>query len=692
MPTSRPSRRDLLIAGGAGVGLVVAWRLWPRQPASLLPRGRAEHALSGFIKVAEDGTVTVGVPQVELGHGVWSGLAQVAADELGADWSRVAVTGITAGAPTENALLSREWPEWSDLEAATGWSTSVPAYEARMRDAGAAARTLLRMAAAERWQVDRQACETRDGLVLSEGRRLPFGALATLAATQPLPAEIPWRDDHQGRLTPASLPRLDLPPKVDGSLQFAGDIRLPDMVFASVIEGPLGDARFVGFAGHAGAGFASRATVTTDRWASAIGRSWWEADQLLGRLRPRFEHKEMSSTATSERAVEVAFEADATTVFERRSSGDPTSGRALSARYSVGALPSAPLETAAATARLERGTVELWTATQLPALARTAVAQAAEVAEDRVVLHPVMAGGSFGARADVGLAGIAGELARTLGRPVQVMRSRTEEQRRVPPSPAGRARMSATLVAGGQVTGWHAQLACPRLGALDFPYAVPSVAVDHYESKASLPLGDYRGRWHILDTFAREAFTDELANAAGLDPFSFRIGLLGGNVRLARCLTRVADLGGWQGGGAGSSQGIALHSAHGSAIAVLAEARLEAGRVRVERLVAVADVGRVINPDIVRSQIIGGLVFGMSAATCAAVTIENGIMAPTRLGALRLPRMADCPPILVELIASGEAPGGVGELAVPPVPPAIAGALFAATGTRYRQLPFPASP
>ena len=221
------------------------------------------------------------------------------------------------------------------------------------------------------------------------------------------------------------------------------------------------------------------------------------------------------------------------------------------------------------------------------------------------------------------------------------------------------------------------------------PYAFASYAIDHHPAKIGVPTGDWRGRAHGLTAFFTECFIDELAAVSGVDPFSVRMAALGNNPRLAQCLSRVAARGGWQGGGVGTGQGLACHSMADSHIAVFAEADLggTGGRVRVSRLVAVVDCGRVINPDIVKQQIAGGLMFGMAAATGAPVNVIRGLAGPVRMGELGLPRLADAPRIEIELLNSPAPPGGVGELAVPPVAPAIANALYAGSGKRYRTLP-----
>lgn len=363
--------------------------------------------------------------------------------------------------------------------------------------------------------------------------------------------------------------------------------------------------------------------------------------------------------------------------------------------------------------------MQLWIGTQVPGLAARAAARAIGLAEDMVTVHPMMIGGSFGRRFEVEIAAQVAVLADRLKRPVQLIWSRAEDFRQDRFRPAAVARMTGRVNSAGQVEGWLAKIAVPATqhelkarvwdgehpdaamqrafgaspaaavaGAIP-PYAFASYAIDHHPAQIGVPTGDWRGRAHGLTAFFTESFIDELATVSGVDPFSVRMAALGNNPRLAQCLSRVAAMGGWQGGAAGTGQGLACHSMADSHIAVFAEADLggTGGRVRVSRLVAVVDCGRVINPDIVKQQIAGGLMFGMAAATGAPVSVRRGLAGPTRLGALGLPRLADAPRIEIELLNSPNPPGGVGELAVPPVAPAIANALFAGSGRRFRTLP-----
>lgn len=713
MPLAPFSRRSLLIGGGIGAGLVVGYRLWPRASSPMIAAGQRKHLLGEFVRVAEDGIVTVAVPQVELGHGVFTGLAQIVADALGADWSKVGVEVALPGALADNTLLEHDWGGATLGFAATGGSTSVRGYEARLRDAGAAARALLCAAAAARWGVDADAVDTHGGYAWHGRERIGFGALAADAARAALPADIVPRDGRANRLIPASLPRIDVPAKTDGTAQFAGDIRLPGLVYASIASGPIGAVRLVGIDRTGAQGVRGLLQlIETEHWVAAVATDWWAANRAIEAMRPRFEtHGPLADDRGIDAALTAALARDGERLVTR---GDidalPAGPRVTTRTYVTRLAAHAAVETATATATIEDGALRLWTNTQAPGLAAAAAARATGLSPEKVVVQPMLVGGAWGARFEVEIVEQVALLARWLTRPVQLTWSRAEEMRRATYRAPTLTRLTARTGAGGRIEAWSAQVAAPssldeqrrrvtgeqpaQAGAeaaavvgAEPPYAIPLLTVDHHPATIGVPTGAWRGRAHVANAFAAECFVDELAEQARVDPFSYRMAMLGGDVRLARCLARVVAIGGWQGGAPGSNQGVACHAMAGSHAAVLAEAYLEGDRIRVARLVAVVDVGRVINPDIVRAQVIGGLVFGLSGATGAPVSFAGGLARPTRYGALGLPRIADCPDILVELIQSGEPSGGASEVAVPPVAPAIAGALFAATGVRRRRLP-----
>ena len=729
------SRRNLLVGGGVGIGLIVGYGLWPRRYLTPQDVGLGEHILSGFVRIGEDGHVTVVVPQVELGHGVFTTMAQIVADELGADWRTVGVVTARPGPLYANTLFAREWEEGlgSALPArlidafatqdgfmATGGSGSVRAFEAPMRSAGAAARALLCGAAGARWGADWQACETHDGFVWRGDDKLRFGDLAAEAARRTVPSDIPWRTGREHRLTGIVVPRLDLPSKVDGSVDFAGDIRLQDMVYASITEGPAGDARVTSVDKAAALAVPGAIDlVQSERWVAGVGTNWWAADRALQAAHVHFSLTgDVPNSRKAANALEAALRGDGTRMASAGDIDEAFGGaRIFVQTYHVGLAPHASIETASVTASMDHGTLRLWAPVQLPGLAAIAAARALGISELDVVLQPMQVGGSFGARYEVDIVVQAAILTQRLKRPVQLMRSRVEEMRRDRFRPPAIAKMAARTAPDGRIAAWFAQIASPATahemqarvvdgrsahdalhatreisepaaiaGAVP-PYEIPIHAIDHHPAALGIPTGDWRGRAYASNCFFTECFVDEVAHMTGTDPFAARMAMLQDSPRLAQCLTRVAMLGNWLGGIAGSGQGLAVHMMSESYIAVLAEARLDGGRVRVDKLVAVADVGRVINPDVVKGQIIGGLVFGMSAATGAPLEVLSGLARPTDIGALRLPRMADCPEISVELISNASQPGGAGELAVPPTAPAIANALFAATGARYRQLP-----
>lgn len=732
---SKLDRRTLLIGGGVGIGLVLAWAAWPRTYLPNLTAGPGESLFGAWLKIGTDGHVTVAVPQCEEGQGVFTAMPQIIADELGADWKMVGVEPAPLNPLYANPLAAEELfeaalgPLPESLRRAhirrsglmlTGASTSIRNFESELRHAGAAARALLAKAAARRWGIDWKSVETFNGLAYQGNRKLGFGALAEAAAGESVPDEVPLRAGEGPRLLGQPLARLDGPPKVDGSANFAADIRLLDMVYASIRQGPIGETGLVKVDRAAANKIPGMlAVVTTDAWVAAVANNWWAAERAIDAMRPRFKTPEaVINSDTIDAALGAAFDAKGTRMAE---SGDLSAqfrgAQVVSAEYRVGLALHAPLEPMTATAVHRDGRLTLWVPTQAPGLARAAAARAAGLDESLVVLHPTMAGGSFGAKLETDAAAQVALLAMRIGRPVQLTWSRGEDFRRDRFRPAAAGRMTARLNPQKQLSGWLAKIATPASGrelarrllhgaalpgvgmalsggdpsAVDGavpPYALPNFAVDHHVAEIGVPTGYWRSGAHSYTCFFTESFLDELAHVAEQDALLFRMAMLGAQPRLARCLQTVAQLGGWQGGQPGSGQGIACHSFRGSHIAVLAEAQLTSDRrVKVERLVAAVDCGRMVNPDLVMQQIEGGLLFGLAGAVGSATGITENVADVRDITELRLPTLADCPDVTVELIRSTAEPGGVSELAVPPVAPAIANALQSATGVRFRRLP-----
>lgn len=694
-------RRTLLIAGGAGIGLIVAWSLWPREIGSGLPAEKGEAVLGHHLKIAPDGTVTIAIPQAETGQGIWTGLAQIAADELGAAWEQVAVLPAPASPTYANGMLG---------ERITAGATSVRAFEQPLREAGATARDLLVRAAAERWDVDAAECTANAGFIDHEGKRLGFGEVAEAAAALKPARDVPLRPAADRRLIGKPLPRLDGPAKSDGSMRFAGDVRLAGMLFASVRMAPP-NGRLTGFdraAAERTPGL--KGLVVNNGWLAALGETWWAAERALGPARPRFTGPANADDEALRIALETAMASgEGNRLFEQ---GDYEkavgSARALAASYRIAPAPHRGLEPLCATARFEGGRLEVWAPVQAYDRALAAAAKAGGVGAANVILYAMPVGEPDGRALEADAIPIAVELAKRSGKPVQLTIPATTGQNHDRLRPPLWARMAALPSPESSLTAWSARfVTAPGLGAalarlggggipsqVDLPgavppYAIPSMRIDGVSADLPIATGYLRGGSEALTGFANECFVDEMARALGREPFAFRMGMLASNLRLARALTTATAIGGWDGGGPGSRQGLAAASPFGSHIALLAEAGFGPDqRIRVDRLVAAVDCGRIVNAGLVRQQIEGSLIQALELATTSPPSFVAG-MPRGRPAALRgAQRLANLPAIEVELIPSTEAPGGVSGLGHVVLAAALANALAAGTGRRLRDLPF----
>ena len=743
------TRRQIVIGALAGGGLALGYVLRPRKYPLPLSAGRGEVAFDAWIKLSRDGVVTVAVPQLEMGQGITTLIPQIAAVELGADWRQVAVEPAPVSAHYANLPLAAHWSQlWMPVFPVLGSSPNGPvtgrwardhrfmatadgmslaAYEAPVRAAAASVRALLAMAAAKRWGVEWQVCEAKDGFILHGPRRLSFGELVEeAAALRPPDPPLLRADPARERVadTPAAaplkFPRLDLPSKVDGSFLFAGDVRLPGMLHAAIRHGPIGESELAAFDKAKAEGISGLVSlVKGKRWLAAVAHDWWAAERALAAIAPTFQSEKRADSSRIDAQLDAALlKGDAETIFE---SGDTDAVSrkpyALALRYDVAPALHATLETASATARLTGDKLELWLASQAPEAARLAAAEAAGVRERDCVLYPMPAGGSFDRRLEHDHAIEVAAIARAVGKPVQLTWSRWQEHVAGWPRTPVSAVMAAKVAAGGVITGWKARLAMPasshefgrRLfggqttssaiadskgeadtlamaGAVP-SYAIADMVIEHVPVSIALPTARLRGNAHGYTAFFNECFVDELAHRAGREALSYRIAMLGHEPRLVACLMRAASLANWDAGADASGQGLACHVIGEGRIAVIATARRDETGVRVDQIAAVADVGRIVNLDIARQQIEGGLVFGIGLALGSSTSYANGLPEIGRIGALGLPLLADCPAITVDFIESDAEPADPGELGVAAVAPAIANALFSATGLRFRKLP-----
>lgn len=724
------SRRTLLIGGGAAAGLVVAWTLWPRSYAPNLAAGEGETIFNAFLKIGRDGRVIVAVPQAEVGQGVYTTLPQMLADELGADWRTVAVEPAPLNPLYANSFLAEEaasgsaFPStfgvdrWAARQYAernavmlTGGSSSVRGMEARLREAGAAARVLLCQAAAARWSVNWEELDAREGFVVRGNERLAFAELAAEAAGLDLPDLLPMRGGRDNRLVGQSLPRLDIPSKIDGSAMFAGDVRLRDMVYVAVRTTPPGGRLVSADRTAADRLWGALRLIENPGFVAVAARNSWAAVKALEALRPRYEVPEpRSSTASITAALRAALGGEAERLHSAgQPDADPAGGSRIEGTYSIGPGPSAAIEPLCAAARLSGDRMEVWAPTMAPSFARSAAARAIGFSESAVTIYPTLVGGGYGRKLETAAIGQAAIIAQVVGQPVQIVWPRIQEIVADTLTPPAAARMSAT-VAGGRIHSWRTRIASPdasaeaadRLHAASSffrpdgglaagavpPYDFGHIAVEHVLADTGMPSGIGRGGAHVASCFFTESFVDEIARAAMQEPLSYRMAMLANNPRLARCLATATSIGGWDGGVAGGGMGIAVHQAFGSYVAALVEvAAGESGRVRALRAVLAVDCGRVINPEIVKQQIEGGFLHGLLFALGHPVEIEGGASKFRHIGAYGLPTLRDAPEISVELVESDEASGGITELAVPVAAPAITNAYFALSGQRVRHLP-----
>lgn len=764
------SRRGVLVGAAVGGGLLAAWTLRPRSFSTPLTPGRDEFAFDAWLKIGKDGVITVAVPQLEMGQGITTLLPQIVAVELGADWRQVAVEPAPVSGAYANVPLAARWaPLWmpdvlglagladepDDLLATryaqdnrfnvTADGTSLAAYELPCRNAAAAARAMLAMAAADRWDISWEECTAEGGFIRFEDKKLSFAELVEEAVefTPPdppplLPAAAAEDPIFGLADAPTSFPRLDMPSKVDGTYLFAGDVRLPDMLYASIRHGPVNQSVLSVFEAQQAAGQKGLVRIVKGkRWLAAVANNWWTADQAVSKMAPRFDVVEAVNSTTIEAALDQGLRRGEATRIAERGEGDSLMEKTeVAVRYDFSPATHATLETTTATARYGDGRLELWIASQAPEMARQAAAKALGISPSDVVLYPMPAGGSFDRRLEhdhaVEVALIAREVSQDGVRPVQLMWSRGQEllsgKPRMPAAVLVSARLGrgdGNFGSGGEIETMRVRMAAPasakefgeRLfgnktswaaiedvagkadpmvmeGAMP-PYGIPNVALDHVPVRIGLPTGRMRGNAHGITAFVTESFMDEMAWKRGREPLSYRIELLGGDLRLARCLQDVARLAQWDGGKDQSGQGLACHRIganeesgdNAGRIACIATARRDGGGARVTKLTAVVDIGRIVNLDIARQQIEGGLLFGMGLALGGALEYVDGVPTTKRLGSLGLPVLADCPEIEVDFVSSKAEPFDPGELGAVIAAPAIANALYSATGLRIRRLP-----
>jgi isoquinoline 1-oxidoreductase beta subunit len=707
MLTRRRFLQGTALAAGA---LVIGFRLDGRTA------GAAEAlAPDAFIRIAPDNTITIISKHIEFGQGTYSGLATILAEELDADWSQVRVEA----APADAQRYGNPLVGGMQL---TGGSTAMAAAWDQLRRAGATARAMLVEAAAREWGVPASAI-TVDGGVISHppsGRRATFGELASKAAALTPPAQVTLKDPKDFKLIGKRFPRVDSKAKTDGSAQFTADFAAPGLLTALIARPP----RFGATVKSVDATAARRVkgvthVVRVPSGVAVVATGFWAARQGREALRVTWDESRAERRGSDELyAAYRTLAARPGTPAKRV--GDAAGAlrgatKIIEAFYEFPYLAHAPMEPLDAVVRIGADAVDLWAGSQAPTWDQQVVARIAGVPADRVRVHTLLAGGSFGRRAtpDSDVAGEAAAVAKAVGggKTVKVVWTREDDIRGGRYRPLYVHRLRAGLDARGTIVGWEHRIVGQSIGmgtafeaalvkdgidatsvegAATLPYDIPNLTVELHTTKVGVPVLWWRSVGSTHTAYSTETFLDELAHAAGRDPLELRRALLGKHPRHLAALNLAAEKSGWgQALPAGRARGIAVHESFKSVVAQVAEvSRRPDGLPRVERVVCAVDCGTAINPDVVRAQMEGGIGYGLAAALWSEVTLVQGRVQQRNFDDYRPLRIDDMPAVEVHIVPSGAAPTGVGEPGLPPIAPAVANAFFHLTGQRVRRLPF----
>jgi isoquinoline 1-oxidoreductase beta subunit len=704
---SELSRRGFLAttaAGGAGLVLGLAWPRPERDAAA--EDSPAAFQPSPFLRVAPDGKVTVWVSRTEMGQGVRTALPMLVAEELECRWEEIEIE--TADAAPESVYGSQ----------LTGGSRSIRNLFDPLRRAGAAAREMLVAAAAERWGVAVSECAAQEGRVrhAASRREASFGALAVDAARLPVPAEPRVNPPESWRLVGTRALRKDGPTMVTGAARYGSDVALPGMLHAAIVRcpHPWGSARSVDDAAARRVPGVVK-TVRIPRrdgrhlvreGVAVLARNTWAALRGAEALRVEWDAEERLPSSTDAMFAELAEIArrPGEVVWQ---TGDPerllaSAPRRHEAEYVLPFLAHAPMEPSSAAAQFSDGACRLWAASQNPQEAQKEVAAALGIPVEKVGIELPLLGGGFGRRLRVDVEIEAALLAREAGAPVRVQWTRADDLRHGFYRPASVQRLRAALGRDGlPVALVHRIVSSDETEYSEdlFPAEyIPHYAIVYDVGGAPLPNGSWRSVQLSSNVFPVQSFVDELAHAAGRDPLEYRLCLLDagparhGNFdreRMKAVLGLAASKAGWgQPQKAGRGRGIAFSWAWGTYCAEVAELEAEAsGGIRVLRIVCAVDCGPVVNPSLAEQQIEGGVLYGLTAALYGEITVRDGRVAEGNLSEYRAMRLPEAPAVEVHFLPGGPVPGGLGEPPVPPVAPAVANALFAATGRRVRRLP-----
>ena len=711
------TRREFLIGSTAtGGGLLIAFSLSGCEQDSVPTvqesgAGTARAAEPGtvaftpnaWLSINSDDTVTIRVGSSEMGQGSLTGIAMLIADELDADWSTVYVEHAPADEAYTNPIIGRQH---------TGGSTAIRGFWPVVRQAGAAGRDLLIQAAAKQWNVDTSECTASNGAVIHDesGRSLRYGKLTQIAAKLPVPDTVFLKEADEFTLIGQSIPRLDTPDKVNGKAVYGIDVELPDMLTATIARCPVKGGRVKSFdAGNTMKIAGVKRVESISTGIAVIAEHYWAAKK--GRDVLSIEWDTAGNETLDSASIEAQFRAAVDKGLIERDDGDidkslATAVKTMEAVYIAPYQAHACMEPMNATADVRKDGCDVYAPTQAQTSTQNTAMRITGLPREKVKVHTTFLGGGFGRRSEQDFISDAVECSKIIGRPVKVIWSREDDIMHDQYRPSTYNVLRGGVDAEGNLIAWEHRIAGPSImarisgnegdgrdwssteGANNIPYAIANQRITYAMSNTPVPVGFWRSVGSSQNAYITECFFDELAKLAGLDPVDARLALMNDHPRHAGVVKLAAEKAGW--GTAlpeGQARGIAFAESFASYVAQVAEVSIDRGKVRVHRIICAIDCGIAVNPDSIRAQMEGGIVYGLTAALKGSITIADGRIRQSNFDDYPLLRLDECPHIDVHIVDSEQSPGGVGEPGVPPTAPAVANAIFALTGKPVRSLP-----
>jgi isoquinoline 1-oxidoreductase beta subunit len=713
MPTSKAvNRREFLKKSAVGsTGLMIGFYLPGKYQALAGVPPKQGAAINAWVQIAPDDSVLLLIDKSEMGQGISTALSMILAEELDLDWKKIRTEFAPAAPQYFNPIFGMQ---------GTGGSSSIRGSWEPLAKAGAAAREMLVATAAKRWGVAAEACHTENNAVVNtaSGKSLGYGSLVEEAVKLPVPVNPKLKEAKDYKFVGKPTKRIDSEVKVDGSASFGIDVRLPGMMRAVVARCPVFGGKVKSFdASKAKAIGGVKGVLQISTGVAVVADNTWSA--MEGRRALEIVWDEGPNATNSSEAIRKLYHdrLEQTGAIARKD-GDADAAlgsvaKKVEAIYEVPFLAHATMEPMNCAADVRADRCDVFAPTQFQTVNQMTAARITGLKPGQVGIHTTYLGGGFGRRAEQDFLIEAVELSKAMGAPVQVTWSREDDMQRDYYRPVVTVKLTAGLDGSGKVVAWKSRIVAPSIMSRFFPgsvkngidetavegiatlkYEVPNFLVDYVMTDPGVPVGFWRSVGCSHNGYIAECFVDEMAKAAGKDPLEFRRGMLAKEPRPLGVLNFAAEKAGWSKPlVAGRYRGIAMVESFSTFVAQVAEISLDrkSGTVQVHRVVAAVDCGRYVNPETIRAQIEGAIIYGLTAALKGEITIAKGRVEQSNFNDYDMIRINEAPPVEVHIVESKDGPGGIGEPGTPPIAPAVCNAIFAATGKPVRRLPIRAT-